>query len=151
MAVSHGKLSSVRTRTDSRVLAETLTNLVDSDQGSMNKDSLASESPSMLSIDGNWTNNNSSGSESVEETTSDIYDGFLKAVSAGSCLDIISQHIENLERDIAATSSTEVKSKLSKYSSSNLTDMRAAIIKYCKQANGDRQTSSGHYCFDKIM
>ena len=98
----------------------------------MNKDSLASESPSMLSVDGNSTNN-SSGSESVEETTSDIYDGFLKAVSDGSCLDIISQHIENLERDIAATSSTEVKSKLSKYSSSNLTDMRAAIIKYCKQ------------------
>ena len=100
----------------------------------MNKDSLASGSPSMLSTYGNWTNN-SSGSESVEETTSDIYDKFLKAVSDGSYLDIISQHIENLERDIAATSSTEVKSKLSKYSSSNLTDMRAAIIKYCKLPN----------------
>ena len=87
----------------------------------------------MLSTYGNWTNNNSSGSESVEETTSDIYDKFLKAVSDGSYLDIISQHIENLERDIEATSSTEVKSKLSKYSSSNLTDMRAVIIKYCKQ------------------
>ena len=58
---------------------------------------------------------------------------FLKAVSDGSYLDIISQHIENLERDIAATSPTEVKSKLSKYSSSNLMDMRPAIIKYCKQ------------------
>ena len=78
MAVSHAKFSSVRTRTDSRVLAETLTNLVDSDQGSMNKDSLASDSPSLLRTSGNWINNNSSGSEWVEETTSDIYDEFLK-------------------------------------------------------------------------
>ena len=79
------------------------------------------------------TSNNSCSNDLVEDTTSYAYDEFLKAASNGNCLDLISQHIEKLERDIAPTSSTEVKLKLSKYSSSNLTDMRAVIIEYCKQ------------------
>ena len=139
MADGHALQGSANTRSNSRILAKSITRAVQLNQesGSMMKTSVSELNISCQDC----AIGESVGSDLASDET---YEDFLKAINAGNIeVTEISKYVNIVERDILGTSSEKVKQKLLKYNSFDLNSMRTGIIELCSVYNRQGVDHSG--------